>query len=257
MLPPLRGHDDWIRSVAFSLDGTKIVSGSDDKTIRLWDASTGVEVLPPLRGHDDWIRSDASTGVEILPPLGHDTYIRCVAFSPDGSKTISGSEDKTIRVWDASTGVEILPPLRGHDGWVRCVAFSPDGSKIVPGSYDKTLRVWDASTGIEMLPPLRGHDDLIHYVAFSPDGSKIISGSFGGIIQVWDACTGIVLLPPQITADDSPGPALGEPMIRVWWLTTGRCMGALPVGARFHPARIYGSTYVGWTVGYNKLCVPP
>jgi WD40 repeat protein len=100
-----------------------------------------------------------------------------VAFSPDGSKIISGSDDKTIRVWDASTGIEMLPPLRGHDDWINSVAFSPDGSKIISGSDDKTIRVWDASTGIEMLPPLRGHDGLIYSVAFSPDGSKIISGS--------------------------------------------------------------------------------
>jgi WD40 repeat protein len=75
------------------------------------------EMLPPLRGHNDWIVS--------------------VAFSPDGSKIISGSDDKTIRVWDASTGIEMLPPLRGHDHTFLSVAFSPDGSKIISGSGDK------------------------------------------------------------------------------------------------------------------------
>ena len=85
---------------------------------------------------------------------GHDDCVQSVAFSPDGSRIVSGSYDKTIRVWDASTGIEMLPPLRGHDDYVRSVAFSPDGSKIVSGSFDKTIRVWDASTGVEMLPPL-------------------------------------------------------------------------------------------------------
>jgi WD40 repeat protein len=97
---------------------------------------------------------------ELLQLQGHDGQVNSVAFSPDGSKIISGSDDKTIRVWDASTGIEMLPPLRGHDGSISSVAFSPDGSKIISGSSDKTIRVWDASTGIEMLPPLRGHDDL-------------------------------------------------------------------------------------------------
>ena len=90
---------------------------------------------------------------------------------------ISGSDNKTIRVWDATTGVEMLPPLEGHDHWIRSVAFSPDGSKIVSGSSDKTIRVWDASTSVEMLPPLRGHDNYVRSDAFSPDGSKIVSGS--------------------------------------------------------------------------------
>jgi WD40 repeat protein len=70
-----------------------------------------------------------------------------VAFSNDGSKSVSGSSDKTIQVWDASTGAETLPPLQGHNGHVFSVAFSNDGSKIVSGSSDKTIQIWDAKTG--------------------------------------------------------------------------------------------------------------
>ena len=81
MLPPLQGHDGQIYSVVFSPDGFKIISASSDKTIRVWDASTVIEMLPPLQGHDGPIYS--------------------VAFSLDGSKIVSGSSDKTIRVWDA------------------------------------------------------------------------------------------------------------------------------------------------------------
>ena len=172
----LQGHDDQVNSVAFSPDRSKIVSGSFDHTIRVWDASTGIEILPPLRGHEYSVTS--------------------VAFSPDGSKIISGSFDKTIRVWDASTGIEILPPLRGHNGEVHCVVFSPDGSKIISGSYDMNIRVWDTSTGIEMLLPLRGPDGAIHSLAFSLDGSKIVLGSYDKTIRVWDAKTGIRILPP-------------------------------------------------------------
>ena len=128
--------------------------------------------------------------------------VHSVAFSPDGTKIISGSDDKTIRVWDASTGVEILPPLRGHHHWIRSVAFSPDGSKIISGSFDTTIRVWDASTGVEMLPPLLGHDGFIHSVAFSPDGSKIISRSDDKTIRVWDASARVEILPPFRGHDD-------------------------------------------------------
>ena len=85
----------------------------------------------------------------MLSPLqGHDSGINSVTFSPDGSKIISGSDDKTIRVWDASTGVEMLSPLQGHDSGVSSIAFSPDGSKIISGSEDHTIRVWGASTGV-------------------------------------------------------------------------------------------------------------
>ena len=176
---------------------------------------------------------DEKWSPELLQLRGHGGWINSVAFSPDGSKIISGSDDKTIRVWDASTGIEMLPPLRGHDDSINSVAFSPDGSKIISGSDDKTIRVWDASTSIETLPPLRGHDDWINSVAFSPDGSKIISGSDGETIQVWDASTGIVMLLPLRGHDDNINSVAFSPdgskiisgsydkTIRVWDASTG------------------------------------
>ncbi|KZP03820.1 WD40 repeat-like protein, partial [Athelia psychrophila] len=79
--------------------------------------------------------------------LGHEGRVLSVAFSPDGTVIVSGSADKTVRVWNAVTGQEALLPLEGHNHWVCSVAFSPDGTKIVSGSRDKTVRVWDAVTG--------------------------------------------------------------------------------------------------------------
>ena len=95
MLPPLRGHNDCIRAVAFSYDGSKIISRSDDMTARVWDANTGIEMLPPLRGHDEAILS--------------------VAFSPNRSKIISRSKDEIVRVWDASAGVVLSHPQIAAD----------------------------------------------------------------------------------------------------------------------------------------------
>ena len=76
-----------------------------------------------------------------------------VAFSADGTRIISGSYDKSVRVWDASTGAE-LKVLNGHTDWVNSVAFSADGTRIISGSFDKSVRVWDASTGAEPVLPI-------------------------------------------------------------------------------------------------------
>ena len=72
---------------------------------------------------------------------GHLLQVLSVAYSPDGTRIISGSEDNTIKIWDANTG-ECLKTLEGHSGWVRSVAFSPDGTKIISGSFDDTIKIW-------------------------------------------------------------------------------------------------------------------
>jgi WD40 repeat protein len=87
----------------------------------------------------------------------HTDYVTSVAFSPDGNRIVSGSDDKSVRVWDAKTG-EQLRELQGHTDSVTSVAFSPDGNRIVSGSDDKSVRVWDAKTG-EQLRELQGHTD--------------------------------------------------------------------------------------------------
>jgi len=98
--------------------------------------------------------------------LGHTNAVYSVAFSSDGRRIVSGSWDKTLKVWDAATGQETLT-LRGHTDLVRGVAFSPDGRQIVSGSDDKTLKIWDAATGREVRT-LRGHKDGVRSLGVRP-----------------------------------------------------------------------------------------
>ncbi|KAJ6564297.1 hypothetical protein B0H19DRAFT_1026095, partial [Mycena capillaripes] len=132
----LEGHTNQVTSVAFSPDGKRIiiVSGSDDLTVRIWDAQTGAALGEPLEGHTNGVTS--------------------VAFSPDGKRIVSGSDDLTVRIWDAQTGAALGEPLEGHTNRVTSVAFSPDGNRIVSGSWDCTVRIWDAKTGAALREPL-------------------------------------------------------------------------------------------------------
>ncbi|MCS5644447.1 MAG: hypothetical protein NZ807_14480 [Dehalococcoidia bacterium] len=209
----LEGHSDIVRSVAFSPDGKRIVSGSDDTTVKIWDAETGTSIHT-IGGHSGWVMCvsfspdgkhivsgsdeaivkvwDAETGTSILTLKGHSDNVNSVVYSPDGKRIASGSCDTTVGIWDAEKGTSILT-LKGHSGWVMCLAFSPDGKRIVSSSADKTLKVWDAYTGSELLS-LEGHPDNVNSVAYSPDGKRIVSGCYAGALKVWDAETGTEML---------------------------------------------------------------
>ena len=163
------GHTDFVSAVAVSPDGRFIVSGSQDRTVKVWDAQSGA-LLRSLKGH---------------------TSVSAVAVSPDGCFIISGSWDQTVKVWDAQSGA-LLRSLGGHTGPVLAVAVSSDGRFIVSGSWDGTVKVWDAQSGA-LLRSLKGHTDFVFDVAVSPDGRFLVSGLGDGTVKVWDAQNGELL----------------------------------------------------------------
>ncbi|HEY7417841.1 MAG TPA: WD40 repeat domain-containing protein, partial [Ktedonobacteraceae bacterium] len=147
----------------------RIVSGSLDKTVQVWDAFTGAH-LSVYRGHTDEVMT--------------------VAWSPDGQYIASGSADGTLRLWNAATGQQQYV-YRGHSASVNSVAWSSDSRHLVSGSSDKTVHVLDAVAG-KPIYIYRGHTDVVSSVSWSPDGKRIASGSWDKTVQVWQATTGAV-----------------------------------------------------------------
>jgi WD40 repeat protein len=170
--PPGGGKRQTVKWVAATPDGRRVFTvcgdtGSDHR-IRVWDGETGRESAE-ARG-------------------GHSGPIECVAVSADGKCVVSGSNDRTVKVWDGDT-VSARWTLQGHKAPVCAVAVTRDGLRAFSGGFDRTVKVWDAATGKE-LRTLVGHPDRVQCLAVSGDGRWLVSGDAGGTIIIWNPETG-------------------------------------------------------------------
>ncbi|KAG8981746.1 hypothetical protein FRB93_008381 [Tulasnella sp. JGI-2019a] len=114
----------------------------------------------------------------------------CIAWSPDGQRIVSGSQDGTLCLWDPSTGARIGEAWKFHTREVCCVAWSPDGKMIVSGSQDSTLQLWDSTTGARIGEAWKGHANYVRSLAWSPDSKRVVSGSDDVTLRIWHPSTG-------------------------------------------------------------------
>ncbi|KAM7293630.1 hypothetical protein ISCGN_023238 [Ixodes scapularis] len=201
------GHTQAVFCVQF--DDTRIVSGSSDKTIKVWNMRTNSPwSVMTLVGHSGTVRCLHLTGNRLVSGssdctikvwdlstdqswssiackgnmVGHTDTVRCL--QADQRQVVSGSYDRTLKVWDMQTG-ECLRTLVGHSGAVLCLQFR--GDRLVSGSCDRTIRVWQLATG-RHLSTLQGHQDAVTCLQF--DASQVVSGSLDRTIKLWSLASG-------------------------------------------------------------------
>src|SRR5260370_252955 len=176
------------RSILRKLAGLTLAGGSITSFVPPWGYPTNT-YLPSQSA------TSSSLGTPHYTYRGHSASVNAVAWSTDGKRIVSGSNDGTVQVWDAANGGNVFI-YRGHTDHVNAVPWSPDGKRIASGSDDHTVQVWDAANGRHVFT-YRGHTDAVWGVAWSPDGKQIVSGS-GNIdngrgdttAQGWDAAHG-------------------------------------------------------------------
>lgn len=203
-----QGHQSFVWSVVFHPDGERLISSSDDRTVKIWHRQTG-QCLQTLTAPNSgsicsvavspdggFLAAGSQSGAVYLWELGdrysvkrlegHQIWTWSVAFSPDSQLLASGSDDGTVRVWQVRTG----ECLRVYEGAIRSpgVAFSPDG-KLLAGASDQSINIWEVRSG-QLIQQLHGHNDIVRSLAFTRDSKALISGSINATIKLWDLDTG-------------------------------------------------------------------
>jgi WD40 repeat protein/serine/threonine protein kinase len=217
------GHADRVVGAGFTADGTRLITGSGDKTLRVW-------LLPRTQFDPRPLPTSQEVAGEALRLEGHKDKVEAVAFTLDGKRAVSGSHDNTARIWDLSSGKEATGPVQhagavhalamvpdgrhfvtacwdgnvcvcdleqgklvrrfgGHAGRVQAVAVSADGKLVLSGGDDLTVRLWEFDTG-NLRDVMKGHNSPIWAVAFSPDGRFALSASHDRTVRFWNITKG-------------------------------------------------------------------
>lgn len=256
--PPklLKGHDDHVIT-CLEFCGTRVVSGSDDNTLKVWSAING-KCLRTLVGHTGGVWSsqmqgniiisgstdrtlkvwNADSGACMYTLYGHTSTVRCMHLC--GNIVVSGSRDATLRVWNVETGL-CLHVLMGHVAAVRCVQY--DGRRVVSGAYDYMVKVWDPDSET-CLHTLQGHTNRVYSLQF--DGVHIVSGSLDTSIRVWDVesgnCLHTLVGHQSLTSglelkDNILVSGNADSTVKVWDITTGQCLQTLQ-GSNKHQSAV-------------------
>jgi WD40 repeat protein len=210
----LLGHTSTVWSVAFFPDSRRLVTASEDGSIRMWDVITATQ-LKEVSGSQGsvsdiavspdgtliaaCIDSEESSVVKIWDAVtlkllhtlaGHEKGIFVIVFSPDGRLLASGARDKSIKLWNVRTG-QLVRTLEGHTDAVTSLAFTPNGKWLFTASAedDKTIKLWEVGSG-KLLRTQTGHEEWVTALAISPDGATLVSGGRDKNIILWDVKTG-------------------------------------------------------------------
>ena len=252
-----KGHTKKVLSIDLSVDGRSALSGSDDKTLKLWDVATG-QCLRTFEAHTNSVHSvclssngrialsgsrdntlkqwAVATGRCLRTLEGHTQGVLSVCLSADGRFALSGSRDNTMKLWHVSTG-KCLQTFKEHTNWVNSVRLSSDGRYALSGSSDRTLKLWDLSKA-RCLRTFEGHTEMVGSVYLSPDDQHALSGSNDNTLKLWAVATGQCLRTFEGHAHGMTSACLSadgrfalsasaDNTLKLWDVATGQCLRSL------------------------------
>jgi len=253
----LTDHIGLVGSIVVRKDHHQIISGSYDRTIKIWEIVTG-KCVKTLIGHTGWVMSTVMTGdqqkiisgsqdgtIKIWDIasgecdktiVGHTGWVMSMIITEDQQQIISGSQDETIKIWNIASG-ECVKTLTGHSGRVTSIVITGDQQQIVSGSSDRTIKIWNVASG-ECVKTLTGHSRRVTSIVMMGDQQKIISGSRDGTIKIWNVASGecVKTLPAYrsgvtsmvITGDQQQIVSANQfGNLKIWDIAAGECVETL------------------------------
>jgi WD40 repeat protein len=214
----MRGHTECVNGVVHLADGRRIITGSSDGSLRLWDLESGVQIGEEWRdGYNPvWSMALSPNGKTIASGSGGgDNSVRlwdietskvdAVMYSPDSSKLATGGDKKdAVKIWDAKTG-ELLNTLE-HDNWVYSLAWTSDGKKLISGSYE-LIRIFDTATW-QQIAILEGHTSIVKSISLLRNNRFLASVSDDKTACLWNLDTNLQVGPPLQHEDELHSTAL-------------------------------------------------